>query len=664
MHESKQISGPEKKDKPKSFYTLGEKTLIKKDNSEQEKPKESSRILTAAELWERKRYREQSVERKRPKIFNVWFVAPRPTLKTAYEIADRDKDWYEGYKKDRTKLTRVMHEHNLQKTKKKEEDIRPYYFDFFETPGDLIHNLEMAYDTKDKYGHGLRNMPEIIILFGKDREDIHGLEGGITTVRFIRQEVSKYIARHYGESESRIDNFITQDIIIPFSNSFRYSKEEINKDTVLEYGILFLEQEGHYKQFLEAAINYIKTGKDKFLEKAFSDQYLEKIFNEIKIYNDDDVQAVSYFFSFEDTDDILRGFEDEEDYAEYRDSIVKTAEQLDFNQIKEKMRKLYVKILKQYLDEYREKFEGQEEFAEWESNLLLPIIVTVSKNFAFNENNLENGANLAIPDFKPEDMEKLIQLASKIKSNPASLATKKLSRLKGEFYKSVEDLIQGRAEITADTKQELEILTEIFEKNNIENILDVGCGYGRICIPLIEQGYLVDGIDANEKFLEKIDKQIKKGELDSGLQFSKGNIMDYTGPDPEKKYQAVIYTWNTILEAFGPGNFLKSLNSAWRVLEPGGMLVFDQPTRENSDMADGWYGHEPEVEGEVSYLSYIMTEEELKFVLRIAGFENVQIKKWTSKPTEEYPQGVKKMTVSAKKPKGKRYKEYIPRFDK
>ncbi len=58
-----------------------------------------------------------------------------------------------------------------------------------------------------------------------------------------------------------------------------------------------------------------------------------------------------------------------------------------------------------------------------------------------------------------------------------------------------------------------------------------------------------------------------------------------------------------------------------------------------------------------------MTEEELKFILRISGFENVKIKKWTSKSTEMYPDGVKKITVSAKKPKGRPYKDYIPRFE-
>jgi SAM-dependent methyltransferase len=180
---------------------------------------------------------------------------------------------------------------------------------------------------------------------------------------------------------------------------------------------------------------------------------------------------------------------------------------------------------------------------------------------------------------------------------------------------------------------------------------------------LLEQGYEVDGLDSNKKFLAKIKKQLKTREISTKASFAPGSVIEYHGPDPEKQYDSVIYTWHTILEAFGPGNLLKSLNSAWRKLKPGGLLVFDQPTRKNKGLEDGWYGHEPEVEGDISYLSYIMTEEEIRFILKISGFQSVKITKWTSKPTEEYPEGMKKITVSAKKPKGKRYKDYVPRFD-
>lgn len=65
-------------------------------------------------------------------------------------------------------------------------------------------------------------------------------------------------------------------------------------------------------------------------------------------------------------------------------------------------------------------------------------------------------------------------------------------------------------------------------------------------------------------------------------------------------------------------------------------------------MEDGWYGNNPD--NEHQYLSYIMTEEEIRLVLKMAGFENVEILKWKTKASEEYPEGMEKFTVSANKP--------------
>ena len=103
------------------------------------------------------------------------------------------------------------------------------------------------------------------------------------------------------------------------------------------------------------------------------------------------------------------------------------------------------------------------------------------------------------------------------------------------------------------------------------------------------------------------------------------------------------------MEAFGPANLLKTLNSAWLKLKKGGILVFDMPTRENQDMQDGWYYNQ--VDKETEYLSYIMTQDEIKFILRMTGFDSkgVEIKKWQTKPSEIYPEGMKKITVTAKK---------------
>ena len=128
-----------------------------------------------------------------------------------------------------------------------------------------------------------------------------------------------------------------------------------------------------------------------------------------------------------------------------------------------------------------------------------------------------------------------------------------------------------------------------------------------------------------------------------------GEIADYGhNKDIEHGSQdAVIYTWHSFLEAFGPGNTIRTLNSAWLALKEDGVLIFDQPTRKNEDLKDGWYYNK--IDEETEYLSYIMTEDEIKFMLKITGFKDVEFTHWKTKPSELYPDGMDKITVKAKK---------------
>jgi SAM-dependent methyltransferase len=312
------------------------------------------------------------------------------------------------------------------------------------------------------------------------------------------------------------------------------------------------------------------------------------------------------------------------------------------------MRETYVAMMKKELNAYAEEYFQDYDIFEAETKLLKPILVCVSEDPAQRELMRDYGTDVVLEKLSVEDMQQLVELVGRVKASAASLMPEKLKRIKKEFYKSVEDKLDARSEITADTEREIAFLEEIFRRHgNIKKVLDVGCGNGRIDLPLAEKGYEVLGLDANEQFLQSaLKKSIEKNT--PGVEFKKGDIIDYSDAVKPGTRDAVIYTWHTILEAFGPGNTLHSLGNAWSALRPGGVVVFDQPTRENPLMEDGWYGDNPD--NEHRYLSYIMTEEEIEFILKMAGFEDVEIKKWQTKPSEEYPGGMCKLTISAIKP--------------
>lgn len=282
-------------------------------------------------------------------------------------------------------------------------------------------------------------------------------------------------------------------------------------------------------------------------------------------------------------------------------------------------------------------------------SLLQPIIVVSVADKKLKTAFLEQGANLVVDDFNPQEINDLAQLVAKIKSEPASLYPELVKEEKNKFYKHVAGLEMGdRSQITADTEKEVEILQNIFAEYNVRNILDVGCGNGRIDEKLIEDNNLrVLAMDSNEGLLRVAEEKLKR----KNISFAKGDLLDYTHNEKieHQSQDAVIYTWHAILEAFGVGNLLKTLNSAWLALREKGVLVFDMPTRENFDMTDGWYQNQ--VTEKIEYLSYIPTEEEIKFILRLTGFDTstIKINRWQTKPSKLYKEGMKKITVSVLK---------------
>lgn len=301
---------------------------------------------------------------------------------------------------------------------------------------------------------------------------------------------------------------------------------------------------------------------------------------------------------------------------------------------------------------------------EFEESLLQPIIIAVldAREGMVLDNNeikekrlkeifIEQGANIVMDNFDSQDLEQLVQFVVKIKSDLASLLPDDTSEEKRNFYTRIIEsgFMSNRSEITSSTKQELEILKEILGRYNIEKILDVGCGVGRIDNELVENENLkILGMDSNPELL-KIAKEKSKNK--DNIKYIEGDLFDFSSNKnvEHESQDAVIYTWNTILEAFGPGNLLKTLNSAWLALKKDGILVFDMPTRENKSMEDGWY--HINAGKDLDYYAYIMTEEEIKFMLKISGFneQDVEIKKWKITPSEQYKDGIKKITVVVKK---------------
>lgn len=276
-----------------------------------------------------------------------------------------------------------------------------------------------------------------------------------------------------------------------------------------------------------------------------------------------------------------------------------------------------------------------------------PLLVSVSNDHTFQREALMRGANAIPTALDQNDAVRLLALVDRIQASEASLFRENTQERKRAFYTQHEGELNDRAHLTADTEQELAILNDVLSGEQAGadeplRVLDVGSGTGRIALPLAER-YRVTGLEANEAFLAEAREHTEGGRAE----FVPGDLIDYKQSVEAEQYDAVTYTWHTLLEAYGPGNTLETLTSAWLALQPGGVLIFDMPTRENKGLEDGWYGNTAQTE--LEYLAYLMTEDELRFMLKMAGFDEVEVRPWSTRPTEFYPEGMRKWTVVARK---------------
>jgi SAM-dependent methyltransferase len=655
--------------KPKTILDA-EKTVLNR-KGEGSALKEKERIMSTPEFLFLHDLKKRGLEVIHKNDLDVWFV------QSAHSEGGLEL-------KDIQDLFSFQHEHN-KKVREDDEngDAREYCFKNYDS-GDLRYYLEQTYEKPEL----IREIPEIIVIHGKPGE----FDGDWTGIpHMIQKSVDKCLDRLNYYWDDAIIQHLGENLCSDLTNKFDFEKLEATEENLIEYGLTNLEmsQRGRQKDLFE---KYIFSGEEQFIVDFFSDDVLHEIYNYMCEVPEESING--FLWEYEDTDDVETDFyqqfkvpvdhvqkkkEWEDMYAEekrtgqieendeseyepnyeemraaienywiYRESLAEAARALSFEEIKEKMRQCYVSRVKPMLDEYAPEYIREFERFEAEKRLLKPVLIHVSENPVQRELMRDEGADVVLEKFPISEMRELFELAGRMKASSASLVSGELRRIKSEFYKSVEDKLDNRSEITAETEKEIEILDEIFKSaGNVENVLDVACGNGRIDIPLLERGYVVTGIDANENFLQDaLRKTFEKGL--SQAKFKRGDVIDYRKVIEPGSQDAVIYTWHSILEAFGPGNLLHTLGSAHLSLRPGGVLVFDQPTRENPHMEDGWYGNDPD--SEHHYLSYIMEEEEIKFILKMAGFENIEIRKWTTKGSEEYPDGMNKFTVSARKP--------------
>jgi ubiquinone/menaquinone biosynthesis C-methylase UbiE len=103
-----------------------------------------------------------------------------------------------------------------------------------------------------------------------------------------------------------------------------------------------------------------------------------------------------------------------------------------------------------------------------------------------------------------------------------------------------------------------------------QRVLDLGCGAGRTTVPLVQEGYEVVGLDLSRPMIDQAKRFCDHLDLPVLL-----NVADATElPYKSEIFDGILFSYNGI--ELIPKRIGKRLvmGEAWRVLRPGGHLIF------------------------------------------------------------------------------------------
>jgi SAM-dependent methyltransferase len=172
------------------------------------------------------------------------------------------------------------------------------------------------------------------------------------------------------------------------------------------------------------------------------------------------------------------------------------------------------------------------------------------------------------------------------------------------------------------------------------DILDVGCGYGRIAIPLAERGYRVTGLDISPQLLRAARRDARARART--ITFDEGSMTAL--PYAAESFDACICLWSAFNELLDPEEQVKALREMRRALRAFGVgivegSVFTVAT--DDDVRTGRRrGTDMRLEADVilgrRQLRYVHDEATLLAVARAAELvaPRVEIQDWAGRPRQ------------------------------
>jgi 2-polyprenyl-3-methyl-5-hydroxy-6-metoxy-1,4-benzoquinol methylase len=125
------------------------------------------------------------------------------------------------------------------------------------------------------------------------------------------------------------------------------------------------------------------------------------------------------------------------------------------------------------------------------------------------------------------------------------------------------------------TAREVAAVWRLLELEAGTRVLDLGCGYGRVSVPLARRGCIVTGVDASEPMLELAEERARAGGVAIDLVHC-----DMREIDAPEEFDAVLSLGTALGYVEAEQADAAALAAAGRSLVAGGRLLIDTENRE------------------------------------------------------------------------------------
>jgi SAM-dependent methyltransferase len=119
--------------------------------------------------------------------------------------------------------------------------------------------------------------------------------------------------------------------------------------------------------------------------------------------------------------------------------------------------------------------------------------------------------------------------------------------------------------------EDLDLWIELAEEHG-DPILELGCGTGRVLLPLAQRGYAITGVDNSPDMLARLRDKLKSGRLKTAPILLEADLATFA---VETRFALALMPFNTFMHLLSLEAQLAALTNIRRHLRPGATLALD-----------------------------------------------------------------------------------------